>query len=172
MDFSAKGKRFEATQKQTSAKESKKQLAQMLLERKVKKPEIVVAAPIEAAPVSPSDPVNPPPAPEILSWYGKANVSVYREDDTAPSTPGVGLIELINLYLSAAQNRTRHIVLMWPVCPKTLAVVHALATLERWARGDKLGVRGLVFPTKTNAFYPLNHLMLGREAVKVESDAA
>ncbi len=165
MDFSAKGKRFDAAQKQTNAKESKKLLAQMLLERKAKKLETVVAAPIEAVPAVPAEPVKPPPVPEIVSWYGEANVSVYREDDTTPSSPGVGLIELINLYLSAAQNRTRHIVLMWPVCPKTLAVVHALATLERWVRGDKLGVRGLLFPTKTNAFYPLNHLMLGREDV-------
>ena len=165
MDFSAKGKRFDASQKQTSAKESKKQLAQRLLERKAKNPETVVAAPNEAVLVAPAEPAKLPPAPEIVSWYGAANVSVYREDDTTASTPGVGLIELINLYLSAAQNRTRHIVLMWPVCPKTLAVVHALATLERWVRGDKLGVRGLLFPTKTNAFYPLNHLMLGREDV-------
>lgn len=164
MDFSAKGKRFDATQKQSSAKESKKLLAQALLMRKAKKPETVIT-PIETKLTTLAEPVKLPPAPEIVSWYGEANVSVYREDDATPSTPGVGLIELINLYLSAAQNRTRHIVLMWPVCPKTLAVVHALATLERWARGDKLGVRGLVFPSKTNAFYPLNHLMLGREDV-------
>lgn len=165
MDFSAKGKRFDATQKLTVAKESKKLLAQKLLERKEINPEVVVVPPIEAVPASPTESVKLPPTPEIIFWHGEANVSIYREDDTAPSTPGVGLIELINLYLSAAQNRTRHIVLMWPVCPKTLAVVHVLATLERWARGDKLGVRGLLFPTKTNAFYPLNHLMLGREDV-------
>lgn len=165
MDFSAKGKRFDATQKQTSAKEGKKQLLQQLLERKAKKPEAVVAPLVDAPQAAPAEHIKFPPAPEIASWYGEARVSVYREDDAAPSIPGVGLVELINLYLSAAQNRTRHIALMWPVCPKTLAAVHALATLERWARGDKLGVRGLLFPTKTNAFYPLNHLMLGREDV-------
>lgn len=164
MDFSAKGKRSDATQKQTSAKESKKLLAQSLLERKAKKLETVAAEPIQDIPVT-AEIVKLPPAPQILSWYGEAKVSVYREDDATPSTPGVGLVELVNLYLSAALNRTRHIALMWPVCPKTLAVVHALATLERWARGDKLGVRGLAFPTKTNTFYPLNHLMLGREDV-------
>jgi hypothetical protein len=165
MDFSAKGKRLDAIQKKTSAKENKKLLARQMLERKAKSIENVTTPPIEALTASTAKSVKSPPAPEIVSRYGEANVSIYREDDTLPSTPGVGLVELINLYLSAAQNRTRHIVLTWPVCPKTLAVVHVLATLERWAHGDKLGVRGLLFPTKTNAFYPLNHLMLGREDV-------
>lgn len=165
MDFSAKGKRLDAAQKQIKAKQGKKLLAQMLIERKAKHPEAVVATPLDEVSVAPDEAVDGPPVPKVVTWYGEANVSVYREDDTTPSTPGVGLIELINVYLSAAQNLTHHIVLIWPVCPKTLAVVHALATLERWARGDKLGVRGLLFPTKTNAFYPLNHLMLGREDV-------
>lgn len=165
MNFSPKGKRLDAIQKQTSAKENKKLLARQMLERKAKRIETVETTPIEALTATPAEPVKSPLTPEIVSWYGEANVSIYREDDASPCTPGVGLVELINLYLSAAQNRTRHIVLTWPVCPKTLAVVHVLATLERWVRGDKLGVRGLLFPTKTNAFYPLNHLMLGREDV-------
>lgn len=161
MDYSVKGKRFDAAQKRSEAQDSKRSLAQTLLQRKPKQPDQVVDAP---APVTPSIEVSPV-AQEQVSWYGNADVKIYREDDAIPSAPGVGLVELVNLYLSAAANRSRHIVLMWPVCPKTLAVVHALATLERWARGDKLGVRGLLFPTKTNAFYPLNHLMLAREDV-------
>jgi hypothetical protein len=165
MDFSAKGKRLDAIQKQISAKENKKLLARQMLERKAKSIENFTTASIEVLTIPPPEPVKSPPAPEIVYRYGEAKVSIYREDDTLPSIPGVGLVELINLYLSAAQNRTRHIVLTWPVCPKTLAVVHVLATLERWAHGDKLGVRGLLFPTKTNAFYPLNHLMLEREDV-------
>ncbi|MDX7645112.1 MULTISPECIES: hypothetical protein [Aeromonas] len=165
MDFSVKGRRLDAAQKRMGEKEKKTLLFQQLLKKKSNKTNITLVESINAVSTAPEKNISIPPVSEITSWYGEANVSVYREDDTAPSTPGVGLIELINLYLSAAQNRTRHIVLMWPVCPKTLAVVHALATLERWARGDKLGVRGLVFPTKTNAFYPLNHLMLGREDV-------
>lgn len=105
-----------------------------------------------------------PPAPP-LEHYGQASVPVYREDESVPSTPSPGLTGLVDLYLEAARNKTKHVALIWPAAPRSLVIVHVLATLERWAIGDKQGIRGLAFPVKTNAFHPLNHLYLDREAL-------
>ncbi len=55
--------------------------------------------------------------------------------------------------------------MVWPASFKTLTLVHALATLARWHEGDKLGIRGLLFPVKANAFHPLNHIHFERNAV-------
>jgi len=110
----------------------------------------------------PPDPVEVPP---VLQLAGRASVPVFKDDDSVPSGLSTGLIRLVDLYLHAARHRTRHIVLSWPNSPTTLALVHGLATLERWMDGDKQGVRGLLYPTKSNAFFPLNHLHFGRAAV-------
>ena len=109
-----------------------------------------------------------PPAPPV-EHYGQASVPVYREDESVPSTPSPGLTGLVDLYLEAARNKTKHVALVWPAAPRSLAIVHVLATLERWAIGDKQGIRGLAFPAKTNAFHPLNHLYLDREALCIHA---
>lgn len=63
--------------------------------------------------------------------------------------------------------------MVWPASLKTLTVVHALATLARWHVGDKQGIRGLLFPVKTNAFYRLNHLHFDRlSLLHIASDLA
>lgn len=101
----------------------------------------------------------------VAQQYGQAGVPIYRDDETVASMPSNALQQLVDLYLHAAQHRTRHIALVWPVSPRTLVLIHALATLERWARGDKQGIRGLIFPVKSNAFHPLNHLHFGRSEI-------
>lgn len=97
--------------------------------------------------------------------YGAAGIALYREGESLPSLPSPALVQLVNLYLDVAHNRTRQIVLVWPTAPKTLLTIHALATLERWKTGDKLGVRGSIFPAKSNVFFPLNHLHYDRQQV-------
>lgn len=97
--------------------------------------------------------------------YGQASVPVYREDESVPSTPSPGLTGLVDLYLEAARNKSKHVALVWPAAPRSLVIVHVFATLERWAIGDKQGIRGLIFPAKINAFHVLNHLYLDREAL-------
>lgn len=101
------------------------------------------------------------PAPQ----YGAAGIALYREGEQMPSIPSPALVQLVNLYLDVAHNRARQIVLVWPTAPKTLLVIHALATLERWKVGDKLGLRGAIYPAKSNVFYPLNHLHYDRQQV-------
>lgn len=102
---------------------------------------------------------------DVQHLAGRAAVSLYLEDDQVASKPSAALNMLVDLYLHAARYRSRQIVLTWPASLRTAALVHVLATLERWHDGDKLGIRGLLFPVKTNAFHVLNHVHLDREAV-------
>lgn len=97
--------------------------------------------------------------------YGAAKVPLLRDDSDALFNPSAALAWLVETYLTAARDRSRHIALLWPCAPKTQVLVHALATLERWAAGDKLGVRGLAYPAKTNVFHPLNHIRLEHRAL-------
>jgi len=92
-------------------------------------------------------------------------LSLFREGDLHPSVPTSAVLQLSDLYLHAARYRTRHIGLVWPATLKALALVHALATFTRWTDGDKQGVRGLLYPVKSNVFYPLNHIHVDRKAV-------
>lgn len=114
------------------------------------------------APVAP--PVQEPP-PRLKERARDAAISIYRSDEKTPSCPSSALLGLADIYLHAAQHRSRHIALVWPASLKTVTLVHALATLARWREGDKQGVRGAVFPVKSNVFYPLNHLHFDREEI-------
>ncbi|MDM9561785.1 hypothetical protein [Bordetella petrii] len=101
----------------------------------------------------------------VAARVQQALIPLFRDDSAEPSAPSSALTALADLYLHAAQHRTRHIAMVWPASLKTLTVVHALATLARWHEGDKLGIRGLLFPVKSNAFHPLNHIHFERKAV-------
>jgi len=96
---------------------------------------------------------------------GRAGVPVYADDGQVASKPSAALLSLVDLYLHAARYRTRLIAMTWPASLRTAVLVHVLATLERWQDGDKQGVRGLLYPVKSNAFHVLNHHHLDREAV-------
>lgn len=103
--------------------------------------------------------------PAVVPRTHEALIALYQDDSAQPSAPSSALVALADLYLHAAQHRSRHIAMAWPASLKTLTVVHALATLARWHEGDKQGVRGLLFPVKTNAFYRLNHLHFDRASL-------
>lgn len=123
----------------------------------------------EPNPVKQPSEIEPPPSPyvrpPILQVYGQAKVPLHQDDDIETSYPSSGLQDLVDLYYHAAKHRSRHLVLVWPAAPKSLILVHALATLERWAVGDKMGIRGLAYPVKTNAFHALKHIHLDRLAI-------
>jgi hypothetical protein len=105
---------------------------------------------------------EPPP---VVARVKQALIPMFQDNGIEPCYPSSALISLADLYLHAAENSSRHIAMIWPASFKTLTVVHALATLARWREGDKLGVRGLMFPIKSNAFYPLNHIHFERKAI-------
>lgn len=103
--------------------------------------------------------------PPVAARVQQALIPLFRDDSAEPSAPSSALVALADLYLHAAEHRSRHIAMVWPATLKTLTMVHALATLARWGEGDKMGVRGLVFPVKSNVFHPLNHIHVERKAV-------
>lgn len=114
-------------------------------------------------PVPEKKELQPPPA--VVPRVQSSLIALFRDGEVQPSAPSSALVGLADLYLHAAEHRTRHIALVWPTTLKTLTLVHALATLARWHEGDKQGVRGLLFPVKTNAFHPLNHIHFDRAEV-------
>lgn len=95
--------------------------------------------------------------------FGGAQVPVLKDGETEASTPSYALGWLVDQYLEIADTRKKRIAILWPKAPKSLVLVHALATVERWTEGDKMGIRGLTYPVKTNVFYPLNHMRFIRE---------
>lgn len=143
----------------------REELAKLAARKIAARPKPVPAA----APPRPEAELTPRPAevpPSVVARVHEALIPLYRDDDsTQPCSPSSALLALADLYLHAAQHRSRHIAMVWPASLQTLSVVHALATLRRWHEGDKQGVRGLLFPVKTNAFHRLNHLHFDRGSI-------
>lgn len=106
-----------------------------------------------------------PPPLAVIPRVQSSLIPLFRDDEFQASVPSSAIVGLADLYLHAAEHRTRHIALVWPTTLKSLTLVHALATLARWHEGDKQGVRGLLFPVKTNAFHSLNHIHFDRSEV-------
>ena len=109
--------------------------------------------------------LEPEPPPPVVPRTRDALIALFRDEGRQPSAPSSALVSLADLYLHAAQHRSRHLAMVWPASLKTLTLVHALATLARWHEGDKQGVRGLLFPVKTNAFHSLNHIHFDRPSI-------
>ncbi|WP_275100233.1 hypothetical protein [Sedimenticola hydrogenitrophicus] len=146
------------------AEQKRREAAARIVNRK---PRYVQAKPASAhkthKPVSESK--ETPPTPAVVPRVQDSLISIFRDDEPKPSAPSSALVGLADLYLHAAEHRTRHIALVWPATLKSLTLVHVLATLARWHEGDKHGVRGLLFPVKTNVFHSLNHIHFDRAAV-------
>lgn len=111
---------------------------------------------------APDTPTVPPP---VRGRTREVLIPLYTDGCVNPCTPSSALLTLADLYLHAAEYRTRHIAMVWPASLKTLTVVHALATLVRWHEGDKQGIRALLYPVKRNAFHRLNHIHFDRAAL-------
>lgn len=72
------------------------------------------------------------------------------------------LRECVDRYLQVAQCGTRELVLLWPGSLKCLPLIHALATIERWAQGYKKGFRALLYPATAATFFPLDTVFANR----------
>ncbi|MFX1737144.1 hypothetical protein PXJ20_21070 [Paraburkholderia sp. A1RI_3L] len=146
-------------------KKRREELARLAARKPAVQPKAVMKPAVPPQQLEPSSvPRAPEPAP-VVPRTREALIALYRDDSAQPCEPSSALVSLADLYLYAAQHRSRHIAMVWPATLKTLTLVHALATLARWREGDKQGVRGLLFPVKTNVFYPLNHLHFDRKSL-------
>jgi hypothetical protein len=94
---------------------------------------------------------------------GVSQIPLYNRGQLAPLWCQPWLHEAVDAVLQTAANQEVRLVLMWPGHADALALVHALATLERNAIGDKQGLRALLYPTTRFSFSPLTHLLVDRE---------
>ena len=134
------------------ARFSKKQVADATVRESAPEPHASV---VEDATVKAHPAVSP-----VLIQFGNANVRLYQDHADTPLVAAEPLARLVNVYLKAAQEKSAHLALMWPVAPLALPLAHVLATMECWSAGKKAGIRGLYFPAKENTFHALNHLDL------------
>lgn len=162
--------RFEETKKQLNDFQQQRkskidQFMQLAARKKLIQPKPKKKKSSDRLSSTPSDALFSPVESTIAPRTLKALIPIYQDDSLHESKPSSALIGLADLYLHAAQHRSRHIAMAWPASLKTLTVVHSLATLARWHEGDKQGIRGALFPVKTNAFYRLNHLHFDRSSI-------
>lgn len=106
---------------------------------------------------------NPPTKPKASTLppklESKASLpKLFKDDDDQPFRPSDALSSLVELYRYASEHRSRHIAMCWPTAPMQVGLIHALATMQNQVNGDKFGIRGVLFPCKSNVFYALNHL--------------
>jgi len=69
----------------------------------------------------------------------------------------------VDAALQAACKKDLRLVLVWPGQADSIALIHALATLERTAIGDKRGLRALAYPTTRLTFSTLSQTAVDRE---------
>lgn len=86
-------------------------------------------------------------------------------DDCVGRHLAPALRECVDLYLQAAQCRTRQVALLWPGSLDSLPLIHAIATIEFWAQGYKKGLAAVLYPATTQSFWRLNHVFVDREEV-------
>jgi len=102
-------------------------------------------------------------SPLAKARCGEAKVALF--DRGAPGihqTPQPWLASLIDGALCASANHEFRLALIWPGTVQSVSLVSCLATLERFAIGDKRGLRTLLFPTKRQSYSALNQWLLDR----------
>jgi hypothetical protein len=74
-------------------------------------------------------------------------------------------IERLAGHLLGIPKNAFEFALLWPGSIRSLAAVHAVATISKWHEGDKGGARTLVYPARANIFQDLNHVLIDRIAL-------
>lgn len=153
------------------ADEKRKTLIERMLARgKLPEPraQSVAAAPVpiadEQAPEPAAQAEPQPESPFAKARCGQANIAIL--DRGAPSVelrPEPWLARVVDAALQTAAKSQLRLALVWPGTISSVALVHALATIERLSVGDKRGLRALLYPTKRPSFAVLNQLLLERE---------
>jgi hypothetical protein len=124
----------------------------------------------ESVVVSPATPVitvPAAPAPKVAAvrMTGEPILMLTADGGTERQYLVRALQECVDLYLQAAQTGSRHCVLLWPGNLDSLPLIHALATLERWAQGYKRGIRAVLYPATQASFHRLNHIHVNRHDI-------
>jgi hypothetical protein len=127
-------------------------------------PSATAAGPSEETHFAESVPV--PESPLAKARCGGAGVALF--DRGAPGIhqrPQPWLATLVGGALSASANHELRLALVWPGTIQSVSLLSCLATLERFAIGDKRGLRTLLFPTKRQSYSALNQWLLERDGL-------
>lgn len=124
------------------------------------------------APPAPSGESEKPVEPSVLSFPAEKRVRrpaaigfrLFRDIDAAAIKVS-RTIEHLAGHLLKIPAGAFEFALLWPGSIRSLASIHAVATISRWHEGDKRGVRTLVYPARANVFQDLNHAHIDRIAL-------
>lgn len=103
--------------------------------------------------------LSTPPTPRS----GNAATPLYVRGQPEPVWPQPWLHAIVDGTLATAASCDIRLTLVWPGQVESLGLIHALATLERMAIGDKRGLRALLYPTTRMSFSPLAHFLVDRD---------
>lgn len=102
-----------------------------------------------------------PPSTDTAVTIG---FDLFRDIDGAPLKVSK-TIEQLSGQLLGVQPGKFEFSLLWPGSIRSLACVHAVATVSKWHEGDKRGVRTLIYPARANVFQDINHVQIDRIAL-------
>jgi len=157
-----------AHENRLKAKEHKKALLERLLaKKKPSEPVKDLAVSKQAQPAVEAVTAETKPESHVtMARFGQAGVALFdRGQPAAKLWPEPWLGSLVNAALETAAKKEIRLCLVWPGTVRSVALIHALATIERLAIGDKKGLRTLLYPTKRWSFAALNQFLLDRESL-------
>ena len=155
------GKRARWEQPQNDT-DKKKKILEQLLSKRPKAVEPTLPTKNDTLPEMPT--ADKPVVDASNGDPAKIGFNLFRNIDAAPLKVSK-TIEQLSGQLLSIQNGRFEFSLLWPGSIRSLACIHAVATVSRWHQGDKRGVRTLVYPARANIFQDLNHAQIDRIAL-------
>lgn len=144
------------------ALEKKKAIAARLLKVGANAPTEKTPSAVESAPPASS---APPKAGLAVDACRSSGFSLRRVESKEPVAVHEGVEQLAAFLVHAAKSKESRHILLWPGSLKSIALVHATATMSEWHRGNKRGVRTLIYPAKANFLHGLNHVTADRKEI-------
>jgi len=103
--------------------------------------------------------------PRLVVIKENGAIPMYVEGQRSRQHLSPAMRKLANVCLDAAQDRSRNVVMLWPGNLECLPFAHVLASIEKWAKGYKRGLRTAFYPATQSSFDPLNHIKADREVI-------
>lgn len=103
--------------------------------------------------------------PRLVVIEENGAIPMYVEGQRSRQHLSPAMRKLADVCLDAAQNRSRNVVILWPGNLECLPFAHVLASIEKWAKGYKRGLRTVFYPATQSSFNPLNHIKADREVI-------
>jgi hypothetical protein len=135
---------------------------QALLDRMLNRPPKAISPPPFLSPRIPLASTTEVECVEALPV--EIGFNTYRDTDLSPLKVSKTVEELAAQLLNLKEGSIAFS-LLWPGSLRSLATIHAVATMSKWHHGDKRGIRTLVFPARANIFQDLNHAQVDRNAL-------